>query len=214
MSYKILNADRSRTPVTFSQVDAIAATRFLKERDEAGLRNPTKDQIKRAQRLIDGNPTLRGRYNSPLGIQLLALELPLSKRERRLNRLGADDGGLGLELKPRRVRTADEREVQAPTANVQAFLDRNPGITLADAVTSICGMAGYTPATLPIVIKRLDRFGNNNDGRRICGHLRDKARMLDAIAQSKFLIEDRDAQAAKAAEAEAQTEEGQSDVGA
>ena len=201
MSYKILNADRSRTPVRFSRVDAIMATNFLRERKEAGLTNPSKDQVKRAERLIQSNPML-SRYNSPLGIQLLAMEMPLTRRDRK---------ALGIELKPRRVRTKDEREVQAPTANVQAFLDRNPGITLADAVASICAMGGYPPQNLPIVIKRLDRFGNNNDGSRICGHLRDKARMLDAIAQSKFLIEDRDA---KAAEAEAAQTEEQNDVGA
>lgn len=194
MSYKILNADRSRTPVAFSRVDAIMATNFLRERREAGMTNPSKDQVKRAERLVQSNPMLN-RFNSPLGVQLLALEMPLNRRDRK---------ALGIELKPRRVRTADEREVQAPTANVQAFLDRNPGITLADAVATIAGMAGYGQRGLGIVIKRLDRFGNNNDGRRICGHLRDKARMLDAIAQSKFLIEARDAEAAAQTEEQAQ----------
>jgi hypothetical protein len=192
MSYRLLNDGRSRSPVFFSDVSAIAATRFLAERREAEMPVPTDDQVKRATRLIADNPTVRGRFNSPLGIVQLALELPLSKRERRLNRLSKDDGGMALELEPRRVRYGDKREVQAPTERVEQFLEANPTITLPDAVETICNMGGYTTASLPAVLARVERFSNSR-APRPAGHIRDKALMLDAIAQASNLIADRDA---------------------
>jgi hypothetical protein len=193
VSYKVINTGRERTPVTFARVDAIVASNFLRDRKEAGLPVPTKDQVKRATQLIERNPTLRGRFNSPLGIQQLALEIPLNRRERRINRKE-----LGIALEPRRVRTGQEDEIRAPRANVEAWLEARPGMTAQEAGLAIAAMAGYTGPALMGVVKRVERYADSPRS-RLCGHLRDKARMLDAIALSKALIDERDAKAAEAA---------------
>jgi hypothetical protein len=160
--------------------DALAAQQFLADRLSVGLPVASFHQVKRAERLIAGNPTLR-RYSTPLGVQQLALEMPMTRKDRKIAK---------IELAPRVVRTGDEAEVTAPLARVEQFLEERPGITPEAAALEIAGQAGYDGHGLGIVLKRVSRF---TDGRadRPCGHIREKCRMLDAIAKAALILKAR-----------------------
>jgi hypothetical protein len=169
--------------------NAIAATRFREERLEADLPVGTDDQVKRADRAAE-NPMNR-RFRTPLGIQQLALNIPLSKFERAINRLPKDEGGLGLTLKPHFNR-GDHLKIEADSSNVERFVEENSTMTEGEAAAAIAGMHGYTNTGLQQAFKRVDRYTRQGeDGRRLCGHLREKIVMLSAIAQATLLIRNR-----------------------
>lgn len=192
MSYKIINDGRSRAAAAFTPNNAIAATQFRKDREEAEMPVATPDQLKRARRLVEQNPMIRARFFSPLGLEQLALELPLSRKERAKNRLGKDDGGIGLTLEPRIVRTGDAAEFEANADAVEGFVDANPHMDEADAAHAIAGMSGYTdlrPSAL-----RADRYTRGRS-HRVWGALRARLGMLSAAAQAALLIRERHAAA-------------------
>lgn len=157
----------------FVKHGAREAVQFRRDREEAGLPVPTDAQVERAQRLVEGNPLMRG-HHSPLGLQLLALRLPLSKRERR-----------ALELKPHRNR-GEHLRVEADPEAVKAFVDANPHMDEREAAQAIGLMHGYTD--VGPALRRVDRFTRQADDHRVCSHLRDKMLMLSAIAQGVELI--------------------------
>lgn len=165
--------------------DAIAATRFLDERKEAGLPIPTAAQVARAQRAAE-NPFNR-RFRTPLGLQQLALNIPLTSMERRLNR------ETGTVLKPAQTR-GDNIVVEAEAESVKAFVEANPTMTESEAAGAIAGMHGYTEQGLKQALRRVDRYTRQpEDGRRISTHLREKMVMFSAIAKAALLIRARPA---------------------
>lgn len=174
--------------MTYSHpTNAIAATRFREDRKEAGLPVATEAQVKRAQRLIEANPRYKG-YHTSLGIQQLALNIPLTRFERMLNRLSTEEGGQGLILKPEKSR-GDNIVVEAGNQAVEAFVEANPTMTEDEATVAIGGMHGYTTSGLQHALKRVDRYTRQpDDNKRISGHLREKMVMLSAIAQAILLI--------------------------
>lgn len=190
---------------------AIAATQFVADRREAGLPVATPDQLRRARRLIEGNPTIR-HHHTPLGMQLLALRIPLSKREKIAQRVAEewDDESQsfkqveGIVLRPTITRTGDRSEVEASPAAVAAWVEANPGMTQLEAAQAIAGMHGY--ADLTPCVRRVERFTRSTSKTRIPRHLRDKMVCLSAIAQAAELIAERDAAAAAQVEAEGQAD--------
>jgi hypothetical protein len=191
MSYNPTNTARTRSFAFPAASDAIAATRFREDRLEAEMPVGTEDQVKRAQRAVE-NP-LNSRFRTPLGLQQLALSMPLSKFERALNRLPKDEGGLGLLLRPHLSR-GDNIKVEADASNVERFVEENPTMTEGEAAGAIAGMHGYTEAGLKQAFKRVERYTRQpEDGRRISSHLREKMVMFSAIAQSAMIIRNRPA---------------------
>jgi hypothetical protein len=182
--------------------NALAATQFLDDRLAAGLPIPTADQVKRAQRMVDGNPTLRS-HRTPLDLQMLALNVPLTRKERMANRRSEEDGGLGLTLRPDRVRFGDAREIEASPEAVRAYVEANPHLTGQEAASAIAQMHGYTTTEAILrITSRVRRFGEAfAHGKRFPAHIRQKMLCLSAMAQAIKLCEERDAAA----------EEGQAD---
>lgn len=191
MSYNPTNTARTRSFAFPVASDAIAATRFREERKEAEMPVGTDDQVLRAQRAAE-NP-LNRRFRTALGLQQLALNVPLSKFERVFNRLPKDEGGLGLTLRPHLSR-GDNIKVEADVTNVERFVEENPTMTEGEAAAAIAGMHGYTEAGLVHALQRVDRYTRQpEDGRRISSHLREKMVMLSAISQAALLIRNRPA---------------------
>ena len=185
------------TTITYIAIarQAQAAANFIVERREAGLHVATDDQLRRAKRMVDGNPTLRN-HRGPLELQLLALKMPMTRRDRKAAK---------LELQPRRTRTNDRAEVEADPQTVAKFVEENPEMTQLEAAQAIAGMHGY--ADLTPVIRRVERFTRSETETRIPNHLREKMVCLSAIAQAATLIAERDeARAKAAAEAEGQAD--------
>lgn len=194
MSYKVINQGRVRSLCVPADRSAKAAAQFRSEREQAGLPVATDEQMKRAQRLVEGSPTMR-RHHTPLGMQLLALGLPLSKRERVAQRVKVetDDEGNekrveGIVLQPHRSR-GDHLQVEADAGAVQRFIDANPEMTEAEAAQTIVGMHGYADATS--ALRRVERWTNSAKKGRVANHIREKAVMLSAIAQATLAIRDR-----------------------
>lgn len=191
MSYNPTNDTRVRIIAFAGLTNAIAATQFREDRVEADLPVGTDDQLKRAERAAE-NP-LNRRFRTPLGIQQLALNVPLSKYERMLNRMPKDEGGLGLTLTPHRNR-GDDLKFEADPTNVERFVEANPDMTESEAAAAIAGMHNYTEQGLKHALMRVDRYTRQpDDDRRICSHLREKMVMLSAISQAALLIRNRPA---------------------
>jgi hypothetical protein len=171
--------------------NAVAATRFREERLEAGLPVATNAQVKRALQLVERNPMLRSN-RTPLGLQLLALRLPLSKSEKK-----------ELKLEPKRIRFGDSREVEADPASAKAFVDNNPDMTEREAAEAVARAFGFQ-GDMNVIIKRVERYSNSPSAgqSRICGHLREKLLMLSAVAQVLHEVRERVHQAEEAANAE------------
>lgn len=200
MSYNVINDGRPRSAGGNTiPTDALAATRFLDDRKAAELPVPTAEQVKRAQRLVAGNPTIRQR-NSPLGLQQLALGIPLTRREREKNRLAPDEGGIGLTLEPVRVRTGTAAEIEASLEAVQAMVDAHPHLDGRGVAELIAQRAGYV--NLTYAVQRAERYGRSTGKTRIVGHMRSKLLVLSAMAQAIKLCEERDAAAAASSESE------------
>lgn len=157
--------------------NAIAATEFRKVLIDADMPVATNEQLKRAKRLIEGNPMLRSKY-SPLGLQMLALRIPLSKRERK-----------EAKLQPSRYR-GTKADVEANSAAVEAFVKANPTMTQLEAAETIVRGHGYTDPRF--VLGRVQRTLRSPRQHRICGHIANKMRCLSAVAQSAKLIAARD----------------------
>lgn len=148
------------------KTDALTAHRFLEDRREAGLPVPTDAQIERARRAAVGQ---NRHLATPLGIVQLALQLPLTRRERIANRKG--DGG--VTLKPHR-----RPEPKASRQAVEAYLDggnfADPGV----AVDQIAAMAGYPDMREPL--RRVSRYVRSGRGGKAPAHIRSQMSLLSA----------------------------------
>lgn len=197
---------------------AIAATQFRREREEAGLPVATKRQVRQAMRIIDSSPTLRG-HRTSLGIELMAISLPMTRTDRRLERrrlelelaaVKADDTKTdeqtaelaaplearirSLRIEPRRVRTGDASEVTADKASAQAFVDANPHMDAVEAGEAVAHAFGYS-GDLRKTTARATRFVNSLAARprRVPGHIRQTLVMLSAMSQVIGLVQAREA---------------------
>jgi len=143
------------------KTDAKTATQFLKDRSEADLAVPTEAQIERAKRAAAGP---HRHFNTPLGIVYLALQLPLSKREKR-----------GLKLKPvRRPEPKADREM------VEQFLASGGFAEPAAAVEQIAAMAGYE--SMQPALKRVARYARSGRNGKVPAHIRSQMSLVAAGA--------------------------------
>jgi hypothetical protein len=172
----------------FGTNNAIAATVFREQRESEGLPVATKEQRKRALRIAESNPMMRD-YHSPVGLEVLALQVPLSRFERVKNR---DEG---IRLQPHVIRTNDRAEAETPAEVVASFMEGYPDATEYEAGEAIAMAFGFS-GDMSHLVKRIDRFSRSNRTVRIAGHLREKLRMLSAMAQAMIIVRER----AKAAE--------------
>ena len=167
-------------------VQAKAASDFLDDRKAADMPVPTDDQVKRAERMVQQNYALRQAHGTPLGILLLALKLPMTRRERRAAK---------IELKP--IRVADRQEaLEASDEAVKAFVEANPHMDAVEAAEGISASQGYRSGP---PLRRLTRWLRS--GRPISampGHIREKAIVVSAIAKAGEAIALRDKEAAGA----------------
>lgn len=164
--------------------NAIAAAEFRRVRQEADMPVATPGQIKRALRLVTGNPMHR-HMHTPLGVELLALRVPLDRQERK-----------ALKLQPARIR-GEAIEVEARPENVKAFFEAVNPKDAAEWVHAVCRATGRTNASVAKVAKRIARFvqsgGYARSGGRMPTHIRRAAVDMSAIAQGLELIAARDA---------------------
>lgn len=191
------------------KTDAIAATQFLADREAAGLPAATPAQLARATRLTEQNPLLRG-HRSPLGLQMLAVQVPVTRAERRMERARlhqeieatkADDTKSAeitkqlvdelsarineLTMKPVRIRGNDIK-VEASGAAVESFIEANNMTDPLEAAEAIARMSGYASPTL--ALRRVARFTKTKTASSMPAHIRDKALVLSAIAQASDVI--------------------------
>lgn len=155
------------------------AHQFREDRIAAGLPVATQEQLKRAQLYAVGP---NRHHNTPLGLEQLALRLPLTKQEKFQNRTREEDA---VSLKPLRFR---QTQPSADAEQVQGYLASNPGIDdPARAAFDISAMAGYENGPA-VALKRVSRYIKSGRKGRVPGHIRAKMVLLSAIAMASELI--------------------------
>jgi len=176
--------------------NALAATRFIDERIAADLPVATQEQVRRAEQLVQGNPRLRS-HATPLGLQMLALNIPLSKREKVANRIDrmekGEDGQLidaSVRLKPTLTRGV-HLEVEARPENVKAFFDAASPADEQAWITAVCRATGRLATDVGRIANRVRRFVESKgyrSGGRMPKHIQRMAVDLSAMAQGIALV--------------------------
>jgi hypothetical protein len=177
---------------TDMKTNFLALKSFRDAREAAGLPVATAEQLKRTKRLIEGNPLLRG-HRTPLGMELLAMRLPLDKNERRLKALE------GVKYEPVDVRSDEalKQLAETPAVAQQFFESVNPRDE-AEWMEAVCGAKGIDHATLVRQGKRIARFFAGPT-RRVPSHIREKMTTMAVAAYGINRLKDEAAKDAAAA---------------
>ena len=141
-------------------------------------RKATDEQIKRARRMVEGNPRLRWHLLHPMGLAALALHVPLTRREKK-----------DLHLRPNRHRSA------APIAHpkaVEHFLAHSPEAHSAEElIMQMAGSVGYRdPAQVERNSVRVGRWMARHSGPdggivdHVPTHIHNKAVLASAAVQA------------------------------
>lgn len=169
------------------KTNALVADQFRSTREAVGEPVATAAQLERALKLVQSNPTMR-HHHTPMGLELLALRIPLTKREKK----DKQDCTKGIDyMVPSRTR-GTRLQLEANPAIVKKLFDRTNPATPVDWLQAVCEATGRIPSSIGRNAKRVARFiASHEEGGRVPKHIQVMAIDLSAIAQGLALIDAR-----------------------
>lgn len=167
------------TKIIYSSVveQAAQAVEFLKIRAEQNLPIATGRQVQEAQRIL----AQRGGF-TPLEVEMLALNVPMTRVERRAYEQSDEAIEQGFKYKNTTIKgRGDNLQTEVPKEMVEEMVTNANCKKHSDVVVFACNMFNYPAHQIEKITARVGRWAQSYSP-RMPEHIRQKALLLSVIA--------------------------------